>query len=62
VSHIHKLKFKNKIFLRSSGMIVTLYNSDFPLRVRAIRSLECSLTVTEGVHSDTFSGVIFDNV
>lgn len=40
VSHIHKLKLKNKISLRSSVMIVTLYNSDFLLRVCAIRSLD----------------------
>ena len=63
MSDIHKLTFKSKIFLCSSVMIVTLYNSDFLLKVCARRSLECCLAVTEGVHSGTFTrGTIVDTV
>jgi len=54
MSDIRKLQFKSKIFLSSSGMIVTVYNIDFLLMVCTRRSLDCCLAVTEGVRSGTF--------
>jgi len=63
MSDIHKVTFKSKIFLCSSGRIVTMYNSDFLLMVCARQSLKCCVAVTEGVHSGTFiRGTIVDTV